>query len=113
MRTALGADKRRLARELLGESLVLGLFWGLVGLGLAYGGIHLLVAMGPASVPRLYEVGIDATVLVFTVGLSLLAGVFFGLIPVLKYAPRQQESTARKSTSAISATRVSHASVPV
>jgi hypothetical protein len=42
--------------------------------------------MGPASVPRLYEVGIDATVLVFTVGLSLLAGVFFGLIPVLKYA---------------------------
>ena len=59
---------------------------GLVGLGLAYGGIRLLVAIGPASVPRLYEVGIDATVLLFTVGISLLAGVFFGLIPVLKYA---------------------------
>jgi putative ABC transport system permease protein len=85
VRTALGADRRRLAWELMKESLALGAAGGLVGLGLAYGGIRLLVALGPSDLPRLYEVGIDGSVLAFTAAISLFAGVLFGSIPVLKY----------------------------
>ncbi|MGH9333089.1 MAG: ABC transporter permease, partial [Vicinamibacteria bacterium] len=85
LRTALGADRKRLSRELLVESSTLGILGGVVGLGLAYAGVRLLVAIGPESLPRLNEIGIDSTVLLFTFGISILAGVLFGLFPVFKY----------------------------
>jgi predicted permease len=85
LRTALGADRKRLSRELLLESVTLGILGGLLGLALAYGGIRLLVAIGPESLPRLNEIGIDSTVLLFTFGISLFSGVLFGLFPVFKY----------------------------
>jgi predicted permease len=89
IRSALGAGRARLARELLSESVVLGLLGGVVGLGLAAGGIRLLVAAGPRDLPRLDEIGIDPVVLLFTLGVSLGAGALFGLIPVLRFsAPR-------------------------
>jgi predicted permease len=71
---------------LLVESMTLGVFGGALGLGLAYAGLRLLVAMGPANLPRLNEISIDPIVLAFAVGISLLSGLLFGLIPVLKYA---------------------------
>ncbi|MBZ5536319.1 MAG: ABC transporter permease [Acidobacteriia bacterium] len=86
IRTALGASWGRIARELLFESVSLGFMGGVFGLFLAYAGVRLLVAKGPESIPRLDEISIDPTVLLFTLGISLLAGVLFGLIPVLKYA---------------------------
>jgi len=85
LRTALGADRKRLSRELLLESVTLGILGGLLGLALAYGGIRLLVAIGPESLPRLNEIGIDSTVLLFTVAISLFSGVLFGLFPLFKY----------------------------
>jgi predicted permease len=85
LRTALGADRKRLSRELLLESVTLGILGGLLGLALAYGGIRLLVAIGPESLPRLNEIGIDSTVLLFTLGISIFSGVLFGLFPLLKY----------------------------
>jgi len=85
LRTALGADRKRLSRELLLESVTLGILGGLLGLALAYGGIRLLVAIGPESLPRLNEIGIDSTVLLFTFGISLFSGVLFGLFPLFKY----------------------------
>ncbi len=84
VRTALGAGRGHVAEQFLGESLLLGLTAGVVGLGLAVGGVRLLVAMGP-SLPRLDEVGVDPLVLAFTLGVSVLAGLLFGAFPLLRY----------------------------
>ena len=83
---ALGAGARRIAWELLSESLTLGVLGGVAGLALAAAGIQLLVANAPDGLPRVQEIGIDRLVLLFTVGISLVAGLLFGAIPVLKFA---------------------------
>ena len=85
LRTAMGADRVRLAREFLLESITLGVAGGIVGVVLAFFGIRLLVAIGPESVPRLDAITIDPAVLTFTLSISLVAGLLFGLIPVLRY----------------------------
>jgi predicted permease len=84
VRTALGADRARLGREMLLESLVLGLSGGALGLALAAGGLELLRALEPRGLPRLDEIGLDPIVLLFTLGVSLLAPVVFGLLPILR-----------------------------
>ncbi len=83
-RAALGAAWSRIARELLHESLVLGLLGGVLGLGVAYGALRVLAAIGPESLPRLQEITIDPAVLGFALAASLLSGLLFGVIPVLK-----------------------------
>ena len=87
VRRALGAGTQRLARYFLAESVLLGVVGGIVGLALAWGGVRLLVAFGPVNLPRLNEVRIDAVVVLFTAGLSLLAALAFGAIPLLRLAP--------------------------
>lgn len=86
IRAALGAGWGRIARELLLESVALGLLGGALGLGLAYTALRVLVAKGPATLPRLNEIGLDPLVLAFIFVVSLLSGMLFGLIPVMKYA---------------------------
>jgi putative ABC transport system permease protein len=86
IRAALGAGWRRIARELLVESTVLGALGGAFGLGLAYAGLQLLVTRGPADLPRLQEISIDTSVLMFALVCSLGSSILFGLIPVFKYA---------------------------
>jgi predicted permease len=86
VRAALGAGWIRLAGDLLLESLLLGIAGGALGMGLAYGALQVLVACGPEHLPRLNEIRIDPAVLAFTLGISLAAGLLFGLIPVLNYA---------------------------
>jgi predicted permease len=86
VRAALGAGWGRIAREMLVESLTLGVMGGAVGLVLAYAAIRMLVAKGPATLPRFDEIAIDPLVLGFTLMVSLIAGLFFGLIPAIKYA---------------------------
>ncbi len=89
VRTALGAGWGHIARALMVESLTLGLLGGMIGLGLAYGGLQLLVAYGPPSLPRLNEINIDPTVLVFTVVMSIASGLLFGLVPIMKVVGRK------------------------
>jgi predicted permease len=84
VRTALGAGRARLGRELLVESLVLGIAGGAAGLGLAAAAIRLLRALEPRGLPRLDEIALDPTVLLMTLGLSLLAPVAFGSLPVAR-----------------------------
>jgi predicted permease len=85
IRAAMGATRGRIAAELFLESLLLGVAGSALGLGLAYAALRALVAMAPAGLPRLADIGIDAPVLVFTLGVALLASLLFGSIPVLKY----------------------------
>lgn len=85
LRTAMGAGRAKITGQLLTESLVLAVAGGLAGLALAFGGIRLLVALGPESLPRLHEIGIDPVVLGFTVVVSLGSGLLFGLLPALQY----------------------------
>ena len=86
IRAALGAGRARIARELLVESVMLGLIGGVVSIAVAYGGLRLLSAMGPTDLPRLSEVKLDAGSLGFTFGLAVVSGLLFGSIPALRYA---------------------------
>lgn len=83
VRAALGAGPSRLIRGLLTESLVLAVFGGVVGILLAEGAIYGVKMLGPSSIPRLAETGLDLRVLLFTLGATLLTGILFGLAPAL------------------------------
>jgi putative ABC transport system permease protein len=83
LRAALGADRMRLIRQMLTESVLLAMMGGAVGVLLAYWGIQLLIAFAPDNIPRLQEITIDPRVLGFTFGVSLLTGLVFGLVPAL------------------------------
>ncbi len=86
LRVALGAGRKRLARFFLSESLILALAGGALGLLLAFAATRTLVLLGPDSIPRLEAIGIDGTVLAFTLAISVLAGLLFGSFPLLRYA---------------------------
>jgi predicted permease len=107
-RAALGAGWWRIARELLLESLVLGLAGGALGLGVAYGALKLLVAIGPETLPRLDEIAIDPAVLGFTLLAALVSGLLFGVIPVLKYSGPRIVGALRSATRTSSHSRERH-----
>ncbi len=87
IRAAMGASRLRIMRQLLTESVVLALSGGVLGLVLGLVGVRALLAVSPAGLPRIGEhgaaVGIDWRVLVFTVGVSLITGILFGLFPAI------------------------------
>jgi putative ABC transport system permease protein len=84
IRTALGASRSRVVCQALAESLVLGLSGGVLGLVLAVASFTFLAEMLPAEIPRLTTIGLDARLLGFAFGISLLAGILFGLSPALQ-----------------------------
>ena len=108
IRTALGASWSQIARELLLESATLGVVGGALGVGLAYGALRLLKATGPANLPRLDEIGIDPTVLLFAAAISLVAGLLFGLLPVFRYAGRNVDTALREGGRTASEGRQRH-----
>jgi predicted permease len=108
LRAALGAGWGRIAADLLLESLTLGIASGLLGLGLAYAALRVFVAMAPAGIPRIQEIGIDGSVLLFTLGVSAVASVLFGSIPVFKYAGSQLSTGIREGGRALSQSREQH-----
>ena len=84
IRRAMGAAENQLLRQLLTESLLVGLAGGAIGLLLAYGAVHALVAIGPEALPRLEEIRVDGRALAFTAIVSLLTGLACGLMPALQ-----------------------------
>jgi putative ABC transport system permease protein len=85
-RAALGAGRGRIARELIQESVLLGVTGGALGLALAFGALRVIRLLRPETLPRLDEITIDPMVIGFATLVSLLSGVLFGLIPVFKYS---------------------------
>lgn len=105
IRAALGAGRLRIAREILLESLTLGLLGGLCSVAVAYAGLRLLVAAGPANLPRLTEITLDARSVAFTFLLALVSGLFFGAIPAWRYARSRLSLTLGSSTRTASSSR--------
>jgi len=81
IRTALGASRSRLVRQMLTESTLLAVLGGIIGVALAYYGVRVLVAVAPAGLPRIDEVQIDGRVMWFAVAVSMLTGMVFGVLP--------------------------------
>jgi predicted permease len=92
VRTAIGAGRGRIVRQLVTESLVLALGGGVLGFGLGIAGTALLVRAAPPDIPRLEHVGIDGAIFAFSSAMAVLAGVFFGLAPALQASRRDLRS---------------------
>ncbi|HKP13610.1 MAG TPA: ABC transporter permease [Blastocatellia bacterium] len=84
IRTAMGASRRRIVRQLLTESVLLSAVGGALGLLLASWGVRLIIAISPNSIPRAKEIGVDNRVLVFAIVVAALTGILFGLVPALQ-----------------------------
>lgn len=108
VRLALGAEARQVAWQLMSESLLVAMIGGVLGTALAYGGIQLLLYLRPAQLPRLNEITLDPIVLLFTLGISLIAGLVFGAIPVFKYARPHVASALKDSSRGSSEGRQRH-----
>ena len=98
MRLALGAGRGRLIRQMLTESLLLGLAAGGLGLVLTFGAVKLLVGMCPVYIPRLQETNVDLPVLGFTLVVSLLTGLIFGLVPAWRASDIGVNETLKQGT---------------
>ncbi|HUQ80799.1 MAG TPA: ABC transporter permease [Gemmatimonadaceae bacterium] len=96
VRTTLGAGRSRLVRQMLTESVSLALIGGALGLALAMWGTRLLLVLAPSDIPRLYNVRVDAPVLLFTLGATALAALLFGTIPALHASAGQLALTLRE-----------------
>src|SRR5437879_1879655 len=108
VRAALGAGRGRIAADLLLESVILGLLGSAVGLGLAYTALRILAAVAPAGLPRVREIGIDGSVLLFTLVISLFASMLFGSIPIIKYAGVHLSAGIRQGGRALSQSKEQH-----
>ena len=108
LRAALGAGVARIVRSLLVESAMLGLMGGALGVVAAYAGLRLLVAIGPANLPRLNEISVDLRTFGFTLMLAVLSGLFLGLVPAFKYAGPQISAALQSAGRTASVSRERH-----
>ena len=111
IRAALGAGWGRIARELMVESLTLGIFGGALGLALAYVGLRVLVTRGPATLPRLSEISLDGTALAFALACSLGSSMLFGLVAILRSGIPGRMQSARGATQGAQQLRAQNALV--
>ncbi|MBV8891991.1 MAG: ABC transporter permease, partial [Acidobacteria bacterium] len=108
IRAALGGSRGRIAGGLLIESLVLALIGGALGLLFAYGSLRVLIALAPSDLPRLSDIGIDRLVLLFTLGVTMVAGLLFGSMLPLRYAGVRAGTGLRETGRSVSASRERH-----
>jgi predicted permease len=108
IRAALGGSPGRIAGGLLLESLVLAVIGGALGLLFADGGLRVLIALAPSDLPRLNDIGINGPVLLFTLGVTIVAGLLFGSMPSLRYAGVRVGTGLRETGRSVSASRDRH-----
>jgi putative ABC transport system permease protein len=109
IRAALGATRRDLLRQLFAESVLLAVVGGVLGLGLAWLGMKGVIALRPANVPRITELGIDWVVALFTLGVSLVTGLLFGLAPAVQTSRTNLQETLKEGGRSSSSDRSGHA----
>jgi putative ABC transport system permease protein len=108
IRSALGATRRDLLRQLMAESLLLAIVGGVLGLGLAWLGMKGVVALKPANVPRITELRIDGLVTAFTLGVAIATGLVFGLMPAIQTSRANLQETLKEGGRSGSADRSGH-----
>ncbi|OLE54883.1 MAG: hypothetical protein AUG51_05970 [Acidobacteria bacterium 13_1_20CM_3_53_8] len=96
IRTALGASRTRVIRQLLTESVLLSILGGAIGTLIAMWGTEALIKLVPSNIPRLLDAGIDLPVLAFTFTVSVLTGLFFGLVPALQASRTDLNETLKE-----------------
>jgi predicted permease len=105
LRAALGASRPRVIRQLITESLLLACIGGALGLLLAFFGTRTVIKLLPAALPRAAEISLDLRVLLFTLSISLICGVVFGLLPAIKSTRANLQQVLRQSTQGAGGTR--------
>jgi predicted permease len=105
IRAALGAPRARIVRELLLECIILGILGGVVGLALADAGVRLLRVIGPANLPRLSEISVGSRAVEFTLALSLLSALLFGLFAAVRHWRRATSASLRSESRTSSLSR--------
>jgi predicted permease len=108
IRKAMGAAVWRLARQFITEGVVLSLGGALLGLGLAFLGLRVIARANAASIPRVNEIGIDTTVLLFALGISFLTGIAFGLAPLAQIIAGNVHDTLKAAASRTTASVASN-----
>ncbi|HEY7476159.1 MAG TPA: ABC transporter permease [Vicinamibacterales bacterium] len=105
VRTALGATRLRLFRQLLTEGMLLTFIAAAVGVGLAYAGVEALLAVNPDAIPRTVEIGLDRAVLGFTLGVAVATGLIFALVPLLHLSTVRSAQAFRESSTRTTAAK--------
>ncbi len=103
VRVALGAGRVRILRQVFTESIVLAITGGVCGVVFAYGGVRALNVIQPGTIPRIESVNIDSTVLLFTLGISLLTGLVFGLVPAFRLSNYERSEALKEGRTLASA----------
>jgi putative ABC transport system permease protein len=98
IRAALGANRGRLFRQFLTESMLLSIFGGVLGVALAWGGVRMLVAMAPSWLPRLHAIHMDGRVLLFSAAISILTGFIFGVVPAAQGSKSRFAESLKNAT---------------
>jgi putative ABC transport system permease protein len=98
IRTALGAGRAQLVRYILGESLLVGLVGGAAGVALAWAGLRAVLLYAPLDLPRLDEIHLDASAVLFAAGLSLLTGILFGILPAWRASAADPQMALRATS---------------
>lgn len=99
VRTALGAGRRRIIRQLLTEYMLIAIAGGILGALLGFWGCQALVAMSPVELPSIHEIHLDGRVLAFTLGITALTGLLFGMTPALQLSASKPSDALRERTS--------------
>jgi predicted permease len=109
IRTAIGAGRSRLARQLLTETLLIAAVGGAAGILLAYFGLRVLVELGPHDIPRLSEASLELPVLIFAAALTVAVGLVCSLVPVFSSGNVNLSSLLKESTTGSGSNRIGHA----